>query len=217
MARLAATDFGADWIIHADADEFFLWRDGTLKDALARVPPEVTRLRARRHDFVPFDRPRAAPPPLEMIHRKAVSLNQASKPLPPKIIHRADPEVVVVQGNHSAKGPRLTGPAADGDIEVFHYPIRSYAQFERRVRCGGEALDRNAKLDPGHGFHKRRWLQMLRSGDLEREYQERQYYNQDRLARALAEGELIEDRTLAERLSPIDGNRSTETKAKASN
>ena len=39
MARLAATDFGADWIVNADADEFWLARGATLKELLAAVPP----------------------------------------------------------------------------------------------------------------------------------------------------------------------------------
>src|SRR4051794_41165345 len=34
MARLAATELGADWVIHTDADEFWLPAQGSLKDAL---------------------------------------------------------------------------------------------------------------------------------------------------------------------------------------
>ena len=38
MARLAATDFGADWIFNADADEFWLARGAGLKEVLGAVP-----------------------------------------------------------------------------------------------------------------------------------------------------------------------------------
>ena len=56
MARLAATEFGADWVLDADADEFWLARGASLKELLAVVPSRfgavrgAWRTRAAPHD-----------------------------------------------------------------------------------------------------------------------------------------------------------------------
>ena len=134
MARVACTQYRADWVINADADEFFVSKPATLKDALDKVPRDINVVRVERHDFVPFERPCLHPPPTEMIYRKRQSLNIKGKPLPPKVIHRAVPDITVGQGNHSAKSPSFKdSEMASVEIEIYHYPIRTLAQFETKV------------------------------------------------------------------------------------
>jgi glycosyltransferase involved in cell wall biosynthesis len=201
MARLAATRFGADWVLNGDADELFLWRPGTLRDGLQRIPAAVSRLVLRRHDFVACERRCALPPPAEMIYRKAASTNAAGEPLPPKMVHRGAADVVVCQGNHGASSGTFTGDAVEGEIEVFHYPVRTFAQFESKVRNGGSGYARNAELAEPIGFHKRRWYAQLLEGTLDREYHARLYYDPARLVETLESGELVVDPTAARRIA----------------
>src|SRR5690242_5453423 len=51
MAREAATEHGADWVVHGDADEFWWPLEGSLKDTLAAIPPEYGTVVAPRTEF----------------------------------------------------------------------------------------------------------------------------------------------------------------------
>ena len=195
MARLAYTAYGADWVINADADEFFVSRRASLREELSACADSADVLLATRTDFVAFDRAFRETPPLEMIYRKRVSLNLAGQPLSPKALHRGAPDVLVAQGNHEAQSARFRPARAMTAIEVFHYPIRSRGQFERKVRNGGTGYARNTELHKDMGFHKRYWYDLLKRGELGREF-ERHSYDGERLSAALASGQLLEDRTL---------------------
>ena len=46
MGRMAAAEFGADWVIHSDADEFWWPRGESLKDVLASIPARYGIVRA---------------------------------------------------------------------------------------------------------------------------------------------------------------------------
>src|SRR5215831_3132532 len=52
MARLAATEYAADWVVNSDADEFWIPRGGTLEDVLGAVPPRFGAIRAMARHFV---------------------------------------------------------------------------------------------------------------------------------------------------------------------
>ncbi len=200
MARYAYDRFQADWVINADADEFFVWRQGSLRQALERIPAKVHRLRALRTDFVPFTRPERQSPVIEMIYRKTKSLGRLGRELTPKIVHRGAPDVIISQGNHRANSGQFRGRPQVADIAVYHYPVRNYAQFESKVRNGGSGYAQNLELPAGTGGHKRRWYDLLLRHELEHEYYGEMFFDENRLTSALARGELTVDKTVAERL-----------------
>lgn len=153
MARMAATDYSADWVINNDADEFW-WPTGpgNLKDTLERVAPETGAIKVPRFNFpVTAHAPTGVPFYEALTWRDTQSENPLGRPLPPKVCHRAWADIDVAQGNHSVsrQGQGIAAPI--GEIEILHYPMRSYAQFENKIRLGGAAYARNTELPAGMG------------------------------------------------------------------
>jgi len=170
MARMAADELGADWVINSDADEFWWPREGTLRSIFEGVGESVGAVVGRRTNFVP--RPEDGRPYWErMTLRERESLNPVGKPLPPKLAHRAHPEIVVVQGNHRVKGPDLGSTLDDGSIEILHFPMRSYAQFENKIVKGGRAYARNRELPEKTGRTWRRLYETWERGGLPDHYE----------------------------------------------
>jgi hypothetical protein len=192
MARLAATDHGADWVINDDADEFWWPRSGDLADALGAVPPEVDVVVAQRYNLV------ARPDGVPLTLRQATPRQHpglGDGPLPPKVAHRAEPAVVVRQGNHEVEG--LTGATLDdGRIEILHVPVRSYAQFHNKIAKGGAAYARNTELPPEVGHQWRRLHAHQTEGTFDEEWA-RLLLTDEEVAAGLADGTLVEDHRLA--------------------
>ena len=112
MARLAATEYGADWVINSDADEFWWPVAGTLKDMLGVVPDAYGALAVPARNFIPREGSDAFW--RRMFIREARSRNLVGDPLEPKAAHRARPDIEVDHGNHWVAAPRLrTAPLGD--------------------------------------------------------------------------------------------------------
>ena len=170
MARLAAAD-GADWVINSDADEFWWPRQADdLKQVFATLPPEVGGLRVARHNFAP--RPLHERPFFErMTLRDLDSRNALGNPLQRKMAHRADPDVTVKMGNHRVNGPRLGKRVRSDEIEILHFPMRTYEQFENKIVKGGRALAANTELPPGKGSTWRHLYELWQRGKLREHYE----------------------------------------------
>jgi hypothetical protein len=62
LARQAATEHGADWVISADAAEFWWPRGENLKEVLGPIPERYTIVQGLRRDFAPGERTRRSSP-----------------------------------------------------------------------------------------------------------------------------------------------------------
>jgi hypothetical protein len=151
MARLAATDFAADWILNADADEFWLARGASLKEILAAVPGRYGAVRGAWRNFVP--RPDDARFFAERMTARLCTPGFHPHPLSThfKSAHRARPDVRIGRGNHEALADDLVALRGWYPIEILHFPVRSYAHCRRKYVTQFVALERNAaKGIPGH-------------------------------------------------------------------
>ena len=91
MARVAATEHGADWVINADADEFWVPQDRTtLAGSLAAVGPEHGLVQARRTDLLGVRGGRGHWS-RRLVWRDLLTLSARGTPRLPKVAHRADP------------------------------------------------------------------------------------------------------------------------------
>lgn len=201
MARRAATEHGADWVVNLDADEFWLPRDRslTLRSFLAGVPEEFDSIMAHRTDLLGV-RGSSGPWPRRLRWRNLRTVSERGTPLAPKVCHRANPEVQIAQGNHEVSG-MATMP---GDpLEIYHVPLRSWPQFRRKIANGGSSYAASTELDPEVGWHWRVDHERLLSGELEGVFRARELGAPQVVAR-LIKGALVRDSFLLHHLQRIE-------------
>lgn len=166
MARLAATEHGADWVINGDADEFVLAGERTLAEALADAPTSIGAFPVPVRNLVGPTALAGAGLTTRMLWRDERSAEQLAKAgvqahPSPNAVHTGDPRVEVAQGNHAVSTPQR-GPAPDAfGLEVLHVPWRSWEQFERKTINMGRGYEASPWLDPSPNHHGmrdwRRW------------------------------------------------------------
>jgi hypothetical protein len=231
MARLAATDLEADWVIHTDADEFWLPAHGTLLDALDAVAEPYGVVVAPRTEFV--GRPDGPGP-----FSDRLTVRESRARLQPKVAHRALPDVVVLdRGGHDVAVAGAGGDvaetlrppgrpvhrtvrdpngsdAAPGEQEtrlvwaptwplrILHFPVRSFAQFKRRTEI---AIFEGRFPDSGRF---RRLREMYEEGRFEELYADL-VLDDDDVDDGIRAGRLVRDERFARLLpqcpDPLDG------------
>ena len=201
MARLAATEHGADWVINSDADEFWWPKTGNLRSVLDAVSSRYGVVTAPRVNLVPS-------PPSEtqsvetarwyerMTLRETTSRNSLGAPLPAKVCHRAEADVVVEQGNHELRvSASLVAPGLH-PIVIFHAPLRTWPQLENKMVKGGAAYARNRELPADVGDAWRSLHDLHAQGGL-REWYDAQVPDARARAQGIEEGRFVLDRRLA--------------------
>jgi hypothetical protein len=206
-----ASEMGADWVIHNDADEFWWPAEGTLKETFASVPEPYGMIFTPRTEFVA--RPGDGPFADRMTVREARFLR------PPKSAHRANPgvnlrgphpieiwvggspyrglvgkPVLRTEAEHREEKPLELLIAPDFPVGVLHFPIRSYDQYRHRVEIARD----NGQL--GRNPEGQAVRDALEGGRLEEVY-ERLVLDDEAVAGGTSEGWLVEQASFREYLA----------------
>lgn len=209
MAREARRRLGASWALLCDADELWVPRKGSLRDCLDSA---ATLLEVQRFDMLPT-RSASARPDYRFFHNVVRVCPQ--RPTPdrhqnglPNRLRRIGPKLAcelaglkgVALGNHEATHKR---PRRDpwNDVAIFHFPVRSRAQLERKIRHHVEGLARNKRFGPDTSWHLRAWYERVQEGRFEDVWREL-VPDDDEIAGLVAEGSVLLDYMVWALVSP---------------
>jgi hypothetical protein len=203
MARLAAEEYGADWVINTDADEFWWPRGGSLDDVLGAVPQEYGVVQGFWRSFVP--RPDDGQPFAERMTARLAQhapINDPTSFYRPvvKVAHRADPDVTVARGNHALADSPFRTLATWHPIEVLHFPLRSQAQWMRKVELQGDAFTKHIERS-GTGYHLKGY-DALERGRIDEQHASL-VVDDSALEQGLQDGTLVLDTRLRDALRAI--------------
>jgi Glycosyl transferase family 2 len=151
----AASTYDPEWILPLDADEFLVCGDvPSLDAALDRLPRHLpTRVLLKA--YVPtLDDDEAEPNVLRRITNRSAAVF-GSKVIVPRDLRRGR-RIGIAQGHHHVY-ERKTGraiPHVDTDaVVIAHFPIRSSAQYRRRILGGWPAARAAPEFRQGSSIH----------------------------------------------------------------
>lgn len=202
MARDAYSRYGADWVINADADEFWVAEapGRTVREVLEETPKSYQAFLAPVIDMT-------GPPALAGggVDRLRYRDNRSTEQLnrvglrahsTPDAVHIGAADVVVSQGNHMVSLASHGSPAPGQGLEVLHLPWRSWDQYRRKVENAGRAYESNPDAKPSPNHHGMREYQRLNDGTLLGHYIAR-HPDDAEIEGGLADGTFIADDRLA--------------------
>jgi hypothetical protein len=124
-----------------------------------------------------------------------------------KVAHRGDAGVTVGRGNHALVDSNLQTFTTWHPLEVLHFPLRSRAQWARKIELQGEAFTKHIERS-GTGYHMSAY-DALQEGRIDRQY-EGLVVDDEALERGIADGSLVLDVRLRDALRTIrDGGSPT--------
>jgi hypothetical protein len=154
LANVARREFGADWVVPFDADEWWYSPFGTVKEVLEPIAPQwlVVPVPIYNHVVTGADESAVANPFHRLGWREVA-------PLPlHKVACRWREDLVIEMGNHGARYDGGATIYTERPLVIRHFPYRSLEQFTRKVRNGAAAYAAaGERLPESYGAHWRQW------------------------------------------------------------
>jgi glycosyltransferase involved in cell wall biosynthesis len=180
LAHYARSRLHADWVISNDADEFWIPREGSLKADLDRKGSVISVQRYNMalgeesrdpgyryyHSTLKVRHPIAYD---KQAQREQINISLPLVSIKPKVMVNPYGLLNIKGGNHRAVHiGNLFDQQQCQSITIYHYPIRSYQQFEKNILNRVEL----AKVkDVRMGDHYFRWVELYMQGKLDEEYE----------------------------------------------
>ncbi len=204
MIKLAKRKYKADWIINADADEFYYSKDLNLKKSIIKYKKtNVNVLKVDSTFYYPDNRDDFLSSPYfatRPFHEYAAQkLGIIDKPEfkgfigsqgCTKVIHKTKGYRRIIIGNHDIK-MRNKVCVEPAEITLYHYTIRNFNESIKKVERYKESLK---LIGEGFGVHMRKLIKQYESGELKENYDK--LYNEDMRKFLMEQGVVTIDRSI---------------------
>ncbi|OBU27792.1 hypothetical protein AYY22_15930 [Photobacterium kishitanii] len=160
MIKVAKNKYNADWIINADADEFWCCNGNNIKEILAKSYSNV--IYADIYNVYPEDEKCFFNNDKLIVNHQNID-DEHIKKLSPysiyakqihKVIHRADGYISIYDGNHSVD-MKMKSTCEAKDIYICHYSLRGFEHFKRKMLNGGAVINSSKELPENTAQHWR--------------------------------------------------------------
>lgn len=170
MILIAKNKYNVDWIINADADEFWYCKSGNIKNEISRTKANILKCNMRcvlPEENKEFYKWVNTVKPIENPELYKLSRFSIYNPQFPKVMHRTSYYQKIHVGNHSVD-MKYIKEEENQNILIYHYSIRDMMHFTNKVIIGGKALEKNPNKTMG--VHCRYWYELYKQNKLTQEY-----------------------------------------------
>lgn len=171
MIMLAKKKYKAEWVINADADEFWYTSLGSLKREMTDIRGNVLTTRMKvvypieGEGWGQWDET-VRPISKKKIMELGLSPYCVFRKNRSKVAHRTSGYLHISMGNHKvAMFPRKK---EESNITIYHYMWRGHEHFIQKIINGGKELEKHSSQHGG--AHWRYFYDIYKKGQIEEEY-----------------------------------------------